>query len=242
MKGQRWHGRSQKWEQPGEAGLRERSEAEILRLYLHCPLQRGAIRAELRRHELEDFALSHHRQLWAAIGALEEDNLGAGRLELVNRGSDPGHELADLDLPRLLGEQLLVEQSALLTRLTPLLEPSEVQRLGLSQPQLQLRGATAALERQRCLKRCRHLLDAWSSQRLQTLEQCIARLLEPQAPAEAPASEPSGDMEQRIDALFAELNADALRFQDLYYGERRYLSELDQRRRAGYEELVAPAA
>lgn len=239
VKGQRWHGRSQKWEQPGEAGLRERAEAEVLRLYLHCPHQRGAIRAELRRRELEDFALSHHRQLWAAICSLEEDNLGAGRLEAVNRGTDPGHELADLDLPRLLGEQLLVEQSALLTRLTPLLEPSEVQRLGLAQPLLQLRGATAALERQRCVKRCRHLLDAWSSQRLQTLEHCIARLLEPEAAAAADAG---GDMEQRIDGLFAELNADALRFQELYYGERRYLNELDQRRRAGYEELVVPGA
>ena len=242
VKGQRWHGRSQKWEQPGEAGLRERSEAEILRLYLHCPHQRGAIRAELRRRELEDFALSHHRQLWAAICALEEVNLGAGRLEAVNRGTELGHELADLDLPRLLGEQLLVEQSALLTRLTPLLEPSEVQRLGLAQPLLQLRGATAALERQRCVKRCRHLLDAWSSQRLQTLEHCIARLLEPEVPAEPAAPDSGGDMEHRIDALFAELNADALRFQELYYGERRYLADLDQRRRAGYEELVVPAA
>jgi DNA primase len=245
VKGQRWHGRSQKWEQPGEAGLRERAEAEVLRLYLHCPHQRGAIRAELRRRELDDFALSHHRRLWAAISALEEDNLGAGRLEAVNRGSDPGHELADLDLPRLLGEQLLVEQSALLSRLTPLLEPSEVQRLSLSQPQLQLRGATAALERQRCVKRCRHLLDAWSSQRLETLEHCIARLLEPEAVAAQAAApvDPAVDMERRIEALFAELNADALRFQELYYGERRYLADLDQRRRAGYEEVLAlPAA
>ncbi len=240
VKGQRWHGRAQKWEQPGEAGLRERAEAEILRLYLHCPHQRGEIRAELRRRELEDFALAHHRQLWAAICALEEDNLGSGRLEAVNRGGDPGDELADLELPRLLGEQLLVEQSALLTRLTPLLEPSEVQRLSLAQPLLQLRGATAALERQRCLKRCRHLLDAWSSQRLQTLEHCIARLLEEEErERSAPAGlVPVGDIEQRIDSLFAELNGDALRFQELYYGERRYLLELDQRRRAGYEEMV----
>ncbi|MFO7630646.1 MAG: DNA primase, partial [Prochlorococcaceae cyanobacterium] len=158
VKGQRWHGRSQKWEQPGEAGLRERAEAELLRLYLHCPSHRAAIRVELRQRELEDFALQHHRLLWAAISGLEEDNLGAGRLEAINRGSDPGDDLANLDLPRLLADQLLVEQSALLTRLTPLLEPSEVQRLGLSQPLLQLRGATAALERQRSLKRCRHLL------------------------------------------------------------------------------------
>jgi DNA primase len=243
VQGQRWHGRSQKWEQPGEAGLRERAEAELLRLYLHCPSHRGEIRAELRRRELDDFALSHHRQLWAAISSLEEDNLGAGRLEAINRGTDPGHDLADLELPRLLPDQLVVEQSALLTRLTPLLEPSEVQRLALAQPLLQLRGVTAALERQKCLKRCRHLLDAWSGQRLETLERCIARLLERDAPAPAAASadlEPVAvDMEGRIEALFRQLNADALRFQELYYGERRYLEALDGHRRAGYGELAA---
>jgi DNA primase len=136
VQGQRWHGRSQKWEQPGEASLRERAEAELLRLYLHCPVHRGEIRAELRRRELDDFALSHHRQLWAAISALEEDNFGAGRLEAINRGSDPGHDLADLDLPRLLADQLVVDQAALLSRLTPLLEPSEVQRVVPVQPLL----------------------------------------------------------------------------------------------------------
>ncbi|SBO42395.1 DNA primase [Cyanobium sp. NIES-981] len=240
VKGQRWHGRSQKWEQPGEAGLRERAEAEVLRLYLHCGAYRAPIRAELRRHELEDFALAHHRQLWAAISALEEDNLGAGRLEAVNRGLDAGHDLADLDLPRLLSDQLLVEESALLARLTPLIEPSELQHLHLAQPMLQLRGALASLERQRSLKRCRHLLDAWSSQRLETLERCIARLLEGERlEAESHAGlVPVSDMESRIETLFAELNSDALRFQELYYNERRYLEELDARRRAGFAELV----
>jgi DNA primase len=42
------------------------------------------------------------------------------------------------------------------------------------------------------------------------------------------------DMETRIEALFAELNADALQFQELYYGERRYLEQLDAQRCAGY--------
>ena len=234
VRGQRWHGRSQKWEQPQESGTRERAEAEVLRLYLHCPSHRGAIRTELRRCELEDFAIAAHRQLWAAISTLEEDNLGIGRLEAICRGQDPGHDLADLDLPRLLSDQLLVEQSQLLSRLTPLLEPGELQRLGLGQPLLQLRGATAALERQRSLKRCRHLLDAWSGQRLETLERCIARLLE-----EDPEGQDGHDMELRIEALFAELNSDALRFQELYYAERRYLEALDARRRAGYSEVLA---
>ena len=240
VKGQRWHGRSARWEQPGEAGHRERAEAEVLRLYLHCPPWRPLIRAELRRLDLEDFALQHHRLLWASLGEIEEDNLGSGRLEQISRGLESGEDLADLDLPRLLADRLLVDpaSSTLLSRLTPLLEPSEVQRLSLAQPELQLRGATASLERQRTLKRCRHLLDAWSAQRLATLEHCIAQLLE--APID-PA--PLLDMEQRIDQLFAGLNGEALRFQDAYYSERRYLDSLDQRRCASYEEIVAiPAA
>jgi len=243
VKGQRWHGRSQRWEQPGEAGLRERAEAELLRLYLHCPTHRGAIRAELRRRELDDFAIAHHRQLWAAISGLEEDNLGVGRLETINRGSDPGLELADLDLPRLLSDQLLLSDaeapSDLLTRLTPLLEPSDVQRLALANPLLQLRGATAALERQRSLKRCRHLLNAWSTQRLETLERCIARLLEEGSAPAAGALQPAAlDMEARIEAMFVDLNSDALRFQELYYNERKHIAHLDSQRRAGYEAVL----
>jgi DNA primase len=243
VRGQRWHGRSSRWEQPGEAGVRERAEAEILRLYLHCPSHRAAIRQQLRQRELEDFALQHHRLLWASISALEEDNLGAGRLEAISRGSDPGLELADLDLPQLLGHQLLVEQSALLSKLTPLLEPSEVQRTSLAQPLLQLRGAAAALERQKSLKRCRHLLDAWSSQRLETLERCIARLLQegqsPDGASQGATGDSSLDMEARIEAMFTDLNRDALAFQQLYYNERKHVEDLDAQRRAGYESLSA---
>jgi DNA primase len=238
VKGQRWHGRGSRWEQAGEASVRERAEAEILRLYLHCPECRATIRQELRRRELDDFALQHHRLLWAAISGLEETNLGDGTLEAISRGQQQGLELGDLDLPRLLSDQLLVEQSDLQRRLTPLLEPSEVQRAGLSQPLLQLRGATAALERQKRLKRCRHLLDAWSSQRLETLEQCIARLLETPEPTGSDLSNPGQDMESRIESLFSTLNRDALQFQTLYYNERKHLEHLDAQRRARLPELM----
>ena len=50
-------------------------------------------------------------------------------------------------------------------------------------------------------------------------------------------------MEVRIEALFAELNGDALRFQALYYNERKHLEHLDFQRRAAYGEVLAqPAA
>lgn len=230
VKGQRWHGRSSRHQQPGEASQRERSEAEILRLYIHCARHRPAIRRELRQRELEDFALQHHRLLWAAITDLEETNLGAGRLEEITRGKDAGDDLEHIELSRLLTDQLLLENSALVARLTPLLEPGEVQLAAMAKPMLQLRGTAAVLERQKCLKRCRHLLEAWGSQRLETLERCIAVLIEEERrqPAE------SVDMEMRIEAMFEELNSDALRFQELYYSERKHIGHLDQQRCGGF--------
>ncbi len=237
VQGQRWHGRSARHEKAGEVSQRERCEAEILRIYLHCPIHRSQVRCELRQRELEDFALQHHRLLWSAITDLEEGNIGSGRLEAISRGKDPGHELADLDLPRLLTDQLLLENSALVARLTPLLEPAELQRLALARPMDVLRGTAAILERQKSHKRCRHLLEAWGGQRLETLERCIASLIANEQEQTATAS--GVDMEGRIQEMFEQLNADALRLQELYYSERKHIQHLDQQRCAGYEVAVA---
>ena len=237
VKGQRWHGRSSRHEQPGESSQRERCEADLLRLYLHCARHRPTIRQELRQRELEDFAIPHHRHLWAALTELEESNLGEGRLEAISRGDDSGEGLDSLDLPRLLTDQLLLENSALVSRLTPLLEPGELQKLALADPLEQLRGTTALLERQKSLKRCRHLLEAWGGQRLQTLESCIAVLIDQSASEQAAGQEDAAaqpDMEVRIQALFDDLNKDALHYQELYYSERKHILHLDEQRRAGY--------
>ena len=237
VKGQRWHGRSSRHEQPGDISQRERCEADLLRLYLHCSRHRPTIRQELRQRELEDFAIPHHRHLWAAVTELEESNIGEGRLESISRGDDAGDGLDNLDLPRLLTDQLLLENSALVSRLTPLLEPGELQRLALADPLEQLRGITALLERQKSLKRCRHLLEAWGGQRLQTLESCIAVLIDQSSSA---ANDPDAgtDMEVRIQTLFDDLNSDALRYQELYYSERKHILHLDEQRRGGFGKVA----
>ncbi len=240
VQGQRWHGRSARHEKAGEVSQRERCEAEILRIYLHCPIHRAQVRCELRQRELEDFALQHHRLLWSAITDLEEGNIGSGRLEAISRGTEAGHDLADLDLPRLLTDQLLLENSALVAKLTPLLEPAELQRLALARPMETLRGTAAVLERQKSHKRCRHLLEAWGGQRLETLERCIASLIaDEQGLSKQNNNE---DMEVRIQEMFEQLNADALRLQELYYSERRHIQHLDQQRCAGYEAAAVNAA
>ena len=104
----------------------------------------------------------------------------------------------------------------------------------------QLRGTAAMLERQKSLKRCRHLLEAWGGQRLQTLERCIASLIAQEQ--DQPQTLANIDMEQRIQALFDDLNADALRFQELYYSERKHIAHLDQAARAGYSARQRGAA
>ena len=126
----------------------------------------------------------------------------------------------------MLSDQLLETNTALLQRLSELLEPSELQDLNLVNATQHLRGTTASLERQRVMRRCRHLIEAWGSQRLQSLEHCIALLLE--ADRKVPVNNEDG--EQRIEILFKELNADAIKFQELYYNERRYLALLDEQR------------
>ncbi len=227
VKGHRWHGQSSRLDKPGEASLRERNEAEILRLYLHCPTYRASIRRELRQRELEDFALHHHRLLWSAIGDIEENNLGPTLLESICRGDSLGEDLSEIDLPRLLLDQFTAENNTLLSsRLTPLLELDELHMVAIEKPILQLRGTLAVLERQKSLRRCRHLIEAWSGQRLETLETCIASLLE----QEQNNPDESFEMENRIDQMFDELNVDALKFQKLYYSERKHLLYLDRQR------------
>jgi DNA primase len=205
---------------------------------LHCPQLRGEIRRHLRSWEQEDFCLRPHRRLWAAITDLEEAHLGVPRLEAITRGGEEGHDLADLPLTELLMPQLAAgEGEDGLVRFLPLLEPSELQRQSFHHPLLHLRGAIASRARLAAEKRCRHLLDAWHTQRVYTVEQCLARLLE-QEKESAPASPTALDMETQLQQLFETLNQDALRLQEDYYAERRHLRDLDQHRRAELVEIV----
>ncbi len=227
VKGQRWHGRSEKLKKPIEVTSRERSEADVLRLYFHCPSYRATIRSELRQRELDDFALHPHRLLWAAINELETSIVGTKLLEAICRGNEPGDELSEIDISGLLLEKFLIEDNRpLSTLLSTLLKPGEVQMVSMAKPIFQLRGSLAVLERQKSIKRCNHLIEAWSGQRLETLESCIASLIE----QEQQKPEELYEMEKKIEDMFEELNTDALKFQELYYSERKHILFLDQQR------------
>ena len=226
ISGQRWHGRSKKIDKPQEISLRERSEADILFTYIHCANHRSYIRYELRLRDLDDFAINHHRAIWSTISNIEENKFGPEIVEKINRCNDSNNILADVDLIKNLLDNFLANNNEHLPKLTPFLEANELRLATLSDPDSFIRGALAALERQKSLKRCRHLIDAWSTQRLQTLENCIASLIVQEN------SEPSdsNDMEQKVINMFEELNNDAINFQQLYYAERKHILNLDQQR------------
>ncbi len=226
IRGQRWHGRSKKYEKPQEVSHRERCESDILYIYIHCPNSRSFIRNQLRLRDLDDFAINHHRAIWSMICSIEEQKFGSETVEAINRGSDKGNILADVDLIKNLLDNFLVNNNEYLTKLNPFLEINELRQATLSEPDSQIRGALAVLEKQKSLKRCRHLIDAWSSQRLQTLENCISSLIiqENSDPSD------STDMEKRVIKMFDELNNDAINFQELYYAERKHILYLDQQR------------
>jgi DNA primase len=151
VKGQRWHGRAQKWQTPGDRTLLTAAEAQLLRLYLHAPSQRAAIATALESQDLE-FSLSHHRFLWRLICAIEaEGEHGAA-------GSPPPS--ADL-LTRLQDQGLEFPRE--MAHIYPLFQLDETTQNDIRRAPLVLRSAIASMEKVMCEKRYRHFLDLWKS-------------------------------------------------------------------------------
>ena len=145
VRGQRWHGRSQKWQTPGERTLLEESEALLLRLYLHSPTHRGAIVEALDAQDLE-FSLSHHRFLWRQIVEVEQSNPDQQTLDLMSLLRD-----RCTDFPREMAQ------------VYALFELNEKTDRDILRAELGIRSAAAAIEEVMCEKRRRHFLDLWKT-------------------------------------------------------------------------------
>lgn len=141
VRGERWHGRSQKWQTTRDRTLLEEAETYLLRLYLHSPCHREAIRAALDDRDLE-FSLSHHRFFWRLI--LETEQTIAAPLNLLSALRDH-----------------CTEQSGELSRVYHLFHQTEKTERDILRADLTIRAATACMERVLCEKRCRHFLDLW---------------------------------------------------------------------------------
>jgi DNA primase len=142
VRGQRWHGRSQKWQTPGDRSLLEECESQLLRIYLQSPEHRNDITEALDAQDLE-FSLSHHRFLWRHIQEIQQD-----------------HQ------PQELMEQLrdrCVEFPREMTQVYSLFELDEKTQRDILRAPLVIRSAVAGMERVMCEKRRRHFLDLFKT-------------------------------------------------------------------------------
>jgi DNA primase len=141
VRGQRWHGRSQKWQRPGDRTLQEEAEAQLLRLYLLQPEYRSFICESLDERDL-DFSLAHHRFFWQQLLQIEES------------GADP-KTFIDLLQDRC------AEYPDRLAYVFYLIQLDEKTKRDMLRAPLVIRAATACIERVMCEKRYRHLLSLW---------------------------------------------------------------------------------
>ena len=225
VKGFRWHGRSKKFEQPSEISQREKNESEIIFYYLHCSNLRIFIRNELLKREIDDFNTEYIRIIWKAISTIEENNLGLNYFNKIKNSDSQklNKDFSDINLISLLPDYLAQNNSESLNKINIFINPNELFLTMLKSPKHNLLGTLSLIERYKSLKRCRHLIESWGSQRLKTLENCISILIDNSI------SSPS-DSNREIDDLFKDLNSDAIKFQELYYLERQHISFLDKQR------------
>lgn len=216
VRGQRWHGRSQKWEKATDYTLREAAEAQLLRIYLHCPIYRPTVRDALKERDLE-FSLSHHRFLWRQILEIEEQQaILAEHPELAWQQVGDRADDYEPDLITTLQDRC-TEFPQEISQILHILQLDEKSKLDILRPPLAIRTAAASLERIMCEKRCRHLLKMW--------EEASQIILNERGQAVVNLNE-----EQLLNEIEQMIDSEALRFQKLFYDEKRYLQELDQQR------------
>ena len=225
VKGFRWHGRSKKFEQPNEISQREKNESEIIFYYLYCPEYRLFIREELIKREIDNFNTEHIRVIWKSISSIELNNLGSNYLDDLKNINNKTlkNDFISIDLISLLPDHLALNNEKVLNKINSFVNPGELFVATLKNPKHNLLGTLSLLERFKSLKRCRHLIESWGSQRLKTLENCISILINN-------TSLEATDSNKEIDELFNDLNSDALKFQELYYLERQHITLLDKQR------------
>ena len=225
VKGFRWHGRSKKFEQPSEVSQREKNESEIIYYYLHCPEHRLFIREELLKREINIFNTEYIRIIWESISTIEVNNLSANYLDDLKDPNNKqlNNKFISINLISLLPDHLALNDLEVSNKINTFINPDELFLTTLKNSKHNLLGTLSLLERYKSLKRCRHLIESWGSQRLKTLENCISILIDNSS------LEPT-DSHKEIEDVFKDLNSDAIKFQELYYLEREHINFLDKQR------------
>ncbi|WP_404785786.1 DNA primase [Altericista sp. CCNU0014] len=230
VRGQRWHGRSQKWQRPADYSLREAAEAQLLRIYLHCPYHRQDVKEALRQRDLE-FTFSHHRFLWRQVLGIEERPA-----EAIEKLAHPELDAspADIDLMDAL-QDLCTQHAQEMQQVYHLMQLNEATEIEILRPTLSIRTAVATLERIACEKRCRHVLEL-----LQAALKEASREYEERPMLDAYLAQVLDEASDEADALMAEENRcfqELDELKRLYYQEKRYLQQIENQRCISISEL-----
>ncbi len=129
-----------------DRSLLARAEADLLRIYLHCPEERDRVFQAICDLEERDiyFSFSHHRFLWQQLVELDGES-----------STSPKNIVSQL-------QDRLAEFPDRLQQINPLLYLDETSRQSLHRIDLVLRSAVASIERVICEKRYRQYLELWS--------------------------------------------------------------------------------
>jgi len=192
---------------------------------LHCPDLRLFIRDEFLKREINGFSTKFIQNLWEIISKIEQTNLGLNYLNELKQSNSQTlqKEFSAINLISLLADYIAINIPDSSNKINNFVNPNELFLTLLSNPKDNLLGTLSLLEKYNSLKRCRHLIESWGSQRLKTLENCISILID------NPVSGFS-ETNKEIDDLFKDLNSDAIKFQELYYLERQHINFLDKQR------------
>ena len=163
--------------------------------------------------------------MWEIISKIEQTNLGLNYLNELKQTNNQTlqKEFFAINLISLLADYLAINVPDSSNKINNFVNPNELFLTLLNNPKDNLLGTLSLLEKYNPLKRCRHLIESWGSQRLKTLENCISILIDN-------PSSGSSDTNKEIDVLFKDLNSDAIKFQELYYVEREHINFLDKQR------------
>ncbi len=230
VRGQRWHGRSQKWQRPADYSLREAAEAQLLRIYLHCPYHRQDVKEALRQRDLE-FTFSHHRFLWRQVLGIEEQPEDTVE-PLAHPELEPNP--AEVDLMDAL-QDLCTQHAQEMQQVYHLMQLNEATEIEILRPTLSIRTAVATLERIACEKRCRHVLEL-----LQAALKEASREYEQRPMLDAYLAQMLDEASDEADVLLAEENRcfqELDELKRLYYQEKRYLQQIEGQRCISISEL-----
>ena len=146
---------------------------------MHCPDLRLFIRDEFLKREINGFNTSYIQSLWESISEIEKNNLGLNYLNELKQANNQilQKDLSAINLISLLPDYLALNFSESSNKINDFINPNELFLTMLKSPKDNLLGSLSLLERYKSLKRCRHLIESWGSQRLKTLENCISILI-----------------------------------------------------------------